>query len=490
MEWPNRLFIGGSWVEGANGSKAPVVDPATEEPFAEVCWGTAEDARAAIEAAERALAGEWATWSPARRGRLLLTVSNLVRRAAPQLAEQLTREQGKPLHQAAAEVEAAARYLEYYAGLADKLTGMTIDLGPGQLDYVSREPLGVTVHIVPWNYPLDVFCRSVGPALAAGNTCVVKPAEETSRVSLALARLFQEAGLPDGVLNVVPGPGPVVGRAMVDDPRVAGIVFTGSVETGRAVLEAAARNITPVISMELGGKAPALVFVRGIEELEGPLRVAVGALSWNAGQSCGQRSRWYVQRRLYDAFVEQLAQRARRIRVGPGLEAGVDLGPVASRAQYEKVMGYIRAGLDEGATLVAGGGRPDGVGERGFFVAPTVFADCHNGMRVVREEIFGPVLAVIPVDDIEEAVALANDSPYGLSAEVWTDDLVTAHWAAARLNVGHVTINGNAAFGFEVPFGGVKHSGFGREGGPEAILAYTRQKNVWVNLARERAGKG
>ncbi|MEW6046121.1 MAG: aldehyde dehydrogenase family protein [Bacillota bacterium] len=483
MEYPARLYIAGKWREGSDGTRVPVIDPATEEPFAEVSWGSSDDASAAVEAARRALPGEWAQWSPVRRGRLLGQVAASVREHVEPLARLLTREIGKPLNQARSEVEAAARYLEYYAGLADKLTGMTVDLGPGQLDYVRREPLGVTVHIVPWNYPLDVFCRSVAPSLAAGNTCVVKPAEETSLVSLALARLFEEQGLPPGVLNVVPGAGPTVGRALVDDPRVAGIVFTGSVETGREILAAATRHITPVISMELGGKAPVLVFVKDEAALEGPIRTAVGALTWNAGQSCGQRSRWYVQRQLYDAFIERLVERVRAIKVGPGTWAGVDLGPVASKKQYNKVMRYIQLGREEGARLVTGGGRPEGVGERGFFVAPTVFADCHNGMRIVREEIFGPVISVIPVDSVQEAVSLANDSPYGLSAEVWTDELSTAHAVAAALDVGHVTINGSAAFGFEVPFGGTKWSGFGREGGPEAILAYTRLKNVWVKVA-------
>ena len=481
MNTSYQVFIDGVWREGSDGTKVPVINPATEEIFAEVSWGSAEDASLTLEAAQKALSGEWSTWSPTRRGRFLLSVAAAVRRNVSELAMLLTNEQGKPLHQASSEVEDAARYLEYFGGLADKLTGMTIDLGPGQLDYVLREPLGVTVHIAPWNYPLDIFCRSVAPALAAGNTCVVKPAPEISLVTLALASLFQEEGIPAGVLNVIPG-GPELGKVLTEDPRVRGIVFTGSVETGRRVLEAAARNITPVISMELGGKAAALVFVKDATELDGPVGNAAGTLAWNAGQSCGQRARWYVRRDLYEPFLEQLAIRARNLLPGPGTRPGVNLGPLASKRHYEKVMGYIRIGIEEGARLIAGGGRPEGFDERGFFVAPTVFADCHNGMRIVDEEIFGPVITVIPVDNIDEAVALANDNSFGLSAEVWTSDLATAHSVASKLDVGHVTINGSAAFGFEVPFGGVKLSGLGREGGPEAVLAYTRLKNVWVNL--------
>ena len=481
MNTSYQVFIDGVWREGSDGTKVPVINPATEEIFAEVSWGSAEDASLALEAAQKALSGEWSTWSPTRRGRFLLSVAAAVRRNVSEIAALLTNEQGKPLHQALSEVEDAARYLEYFGGLADKLTGMTIDLGQGQLDYVLREPLGVTVHIAPWNYPLDIFCRSVAPALAAGNTCVVKPAPEISLVTLALASLFQEEGIPAGVLNVIPG-GPELGKVLTEDPRVRGIVFTGSVETGRRVLEAAARNITPVISMELGGKAAALVFVKDATELDGPVGNAAGTLAWNAGQSCGQRARWYVRRDLYEPFLEQLAIRARNLLPGPGTRPGVNLGPLASKRHYEKVMGYIRIGIEEGARLIAGGGRPEGFDERGFFVAPTVFADCHNGMRIVDEEIFGPVITVIPVDNIDEAVALANDNSFGLSAEVWTSDLATAHSVASKLDVGHVTINGSAAFGFEVPFGGVKLSGLGREGGPEAVLAYTRLKNVWVNL--------
>jgi len=485
MNTSYQLFINGVWREGSDGTKVPVINPATEEIFAEVSWGTPEDAILALKAGQKALSGEWSTWSPARRGRFLTSVAAAVRRNAAELAQLLSSEQGKPLHQATSEVEDAARYLEYFGGCADKLTGMTIDLGPGQLDFVLREPLGLTVHIAPWNYPLDIFCRSVAPALAAGNTCVVKPAEEISLVSLALASLFQQEGIPAGVLNVVPGPGAVLGKVLTEDPRVRGIVFTGSVETGRKVLEAASRNITPVISMELGGKAASLVFVKDASELDGPVGGAAGAMAWNAGQSCGQRSRWYVRRDLYAPFLERVAERVRSLKVGPFTQPGVSLGPLASKKQFDKVMSYIRLGQSEGARLIVGGGRPEGLGEKGYFVAPTVFADCHNRMQIVREEIFGPVITVIPVDSLDEAVALANDSSYGLSSEIWTSDLTEAHSVAARLDVGHVTINGSAAFGFEVPFGGVKLSGLGREGGPEAILAYTRLKNVWINLNRK-----
>lgn len=482
MNTSYQLFIDGVWREGSDGARVPVLNPATEEVIAEVSWGTPEDANLALEAGQKALSGEWSTWSPTRRGRFLVSVAAAVRRNVSDFAMLLSSEQGKPLHQASSEVEDAARYLEYYGGLADKLTGMTIDLGSGQLDYVLREPLGLTVHIAPWNYPLDIFCRSIAPALAAGNTCVVKPAEEISLVTLALTSLFQEEGIPAGVLNMIPGSGSVLGKVLTEDPRIRGIIFTGSVDTGRTVLQAAARNITPVISMELGGKAPALVFVKDATELDGPVGGAVGAMAWNAGQSCGQRARWYVRKDLYEPFLEQLAVRVRSMKVGPATEPGVDLGPLASKKHYDKVMRYIRLGLEEGARLIAGGDRPEGLGEQGYFVSPTVFADCHNGMQIVREEIFGPVITVIPVDSLDEAVALANDNSFGLSSEIWTSDLSTAHSVASRLDVGHVTINGSAAFGFEVPFGGVKLSGLGREGGPEAILAYTRLKNVWVNL--------
>lgn len=482
MNNPYQLFIDGVWRDGSTGARVPVINPATEESFAEVCWGTPEDANLAVDASERALTGEWSTWSPTRRGRFLFAVAASVRRNAAELAVLFSQEHGKPPHQAAGELEDAARYLEYFGGLADKLSGLTIDLGRGQLDYVLREPLGVTVHIAPWNYPLDIFCRSVAPALAAGNTCVVKPAEEISLVTLALTRLFQEEGIPAGVLNVIPGSGSVLGPVLTEDPRVRGIVFTGSVVTGRKVLQSAARNITPVVSMELGGKAPSLVFVRDASELDGPAGGAAGAMAWNTGQSCGQRSRWYVRRDLYEPFIEKVIERVRGLKVGPFTQPGVQIGPLVSKKHYDNVMNYIRIGVEEGARLIAGGGRPEGVGEKGYFVAPTVFADCNNRMRIVREEIFGPVITIIPVDSLDEALALANDNMFGLSSEIWTSDITIAHSVASKLDVGHVTINGSAAFGFEVPFGGVKQSGIGREGGPEAILAYTRLKNVWINL--------
>ena len=485
MKTPDQLLINGAWRDGSDGTRVPVINPATEKAFATICWGTTADADLALDAAEKAMHAEWSTWTPTRRGRFLFSVAGAIRRNVKELAALFSQEHGKPLHQAASEVEDAARYLEYFGGWADKLTGMTIDLGPNQMDYVLREPLGVTVHIAPWNYPLDIFCRSIGPALAAGNTCVVKPSEEISLVTLAMVNLFQEEGLPAGVLNVIPGPGAILGKYLTEDPRVRGIVFTGSVVTGRAVLEAAARNITPVVSMELGGKAPSLVFVKDASELDGPVGGAVGAMVWNAGQSCGQRSRWYVRRDLYEPFLEKLAPRVRALKPGPAAQAGVDLGPLVSKKQYERVMDYIRVGVEEGARLIAGGGRPEGLDETGYFVAPTVFANCHNGMRIVQEEIFGPVITVIPVDSLDEAVALANDNTFGLSSEIWCSDVTTVHAVASRLDAGHVTVNGSAAFGFEVPFGGVKRSGLGREGGPEAILAYTRLKNVWVNLKQK-----
>lgn len=482
MTTPSQLLIDGVWRESSDRKRVPTLNPATEQPFSDVAWATPEDAALAISAAHRATTGEWATWSPARRGRLLTSIAASIRRNATPLAQLLTTEQGKPLHQAASEVESAARYLEYYSGLADKLTGLTIDLGKGQFDYVLREPLGVTVHIAPWNYPLDIFCRSVAPALAAGNTCIVKPAPEISLATLALAEHFVNAGIPPGVLNVLPGPGESLGQVLTQDPRVRGIVFTGSVDTGRAVLQSASRHITPIISMELGGKAASLVFVNDPSQLDGPVGGAGGTMAWNAGQSCGQRARWYVRRDLYAPFLEKLAARARALKVGPGTQSGIDLGPLASKSHYEKVMSYIRLGISEGARLIAGGGRPEGLGEQGYFVAPTVFADCNNSMRIVQEEIFGPVLTVIPVDSLDQAISLANDNPFGLSAEIWTSDLATAHTAASKFDTGHVTVNGAAAFGFEVPFGGNKLSGLGREGGPESILAYTRLKNVWIKL--------
>ncbi len=480
MDIYNKLFIDGEWVEASENDFFQAINPGTEEVLAKVSSAGLKDVDLAVATSRKALKGSWKNWAPAKRGRVLTAVAQEVRENLEEMAMLLCKENGKTLDGARGEVEAAARYLEYYAGLADKITGSTYDLGSKQLDFALREPLGVTAHIIPWNYPIDVFCRSVAPALAAGNTCVVKPARETTLITMALTSFFEKHDLPAGVLNVIPGPGSLVGDALVKHPDVDGVVFTGSVSTGQKVIKNTATNITPIIAMELGSKCPALAFVNK-DNIDGPASAAAGNLIYNTGQSCGQRSRWYVERSVYDLFLEKVVDNLKGVKVGPGIESGVNMGSVVSKAQYDKIMNYIKIGKEEGARLILGGGRPKNLDDTGYFIAPTVFADCDNSMTIVQEEIFGPVLSVIPVDSLEEAVELANDNLYGLSAEIWCNDITKANWAAKQIDAGHISINGTAAFGFEVPFGGVKESGFGREGGPEAILEYTVVKNIWIN---------
>lgn len=481
-----ELYINGQWRGASDGSVHSLIDPATGGPCDSVASGGEADIDEAVAAARAAVGGTrapsqatWPRWTPSERGRMLSEVARLVRAAKENLAALLREENGKTVLGAEAEVESAARYIEYYAGLSDKIQGSELALAHGITDYVRREPLGVTAHIIPWNYPLDVFCRSIAPALAAGNTVVAKPSLEVARATQTMVGLFEQAGIPAGVLNVVPGNGKSAGARLASHPDIDGLVFTGSLETGRTVLELASRNITPIISIELGSKCPALVFCDG-ELLEAAIGESVGNMIWNCGQSCGQRSRVYVERRVYDRFVSGIEKRLAGVRVGMPGDPETQLGPLANSNQFAKYCDFLERGRHAGAREISAPRLPEGLPEGGYFVRPTAFADCRQDMDIVRHEVFGPMIAILPVDSFPEAIRLANDSRYGLSAAVWTDSVKQEHLAIRDLNVGHVTVNGSGAFGFEVPFGGVGDSGYGREGGPTAIYAYTREKNVYV----------
>lgn len=475
------LWIAGQSVPAKNGEAFPVLDPGRGEILGSAARGGAVDIDRAVEAAQRAFhSAEWRGMDPFQRGRFLWAWARKIEDEEESLARLLSLENGKPLRHAHDEVYTTIRNFEYYAGWADKNDGRILRVPGGAFDYILHEPLGVVGHIIPWNYPLDIFARGVAPCLAIGNTVVVKPAEETPLSAVALARMASDAGLPAGVVNVVTGLGSEAGASLASHSGIQGLAFCGSVDTGKEVLTAAARHITPVVSLELGGKSPCLIFPDA--DVERAAENAALGICYNTGQSCGALSRVLVQRELVSRVVEKIKETLATVRLGYGLE-DPGMGPLISEAQLKKVLGYVETGCGEGARLLYGGRHPDDEKlARGFFVEPTLFADARPGMRIVEEEIFGPVISMLAFDTEEEAVRIANASKYGLSAEIWTRDLSRAHRVATQLDVSHVTINGGGGFGIEAPFGGVKQSGFGREGGWESILQYSRVKNVWINL--------
>lgn len=475
------LWIDGQAVEPVAGGYFPVIDPSNGKVLAEAARGEGADVNKAVEAAQHAFyANEWRGLKPFERGRLLVRLAEKINAERDQLAKLLSMENGKPLSQSYDEVETTVRNFEYYGGWADKIHGRIIPISEEVLDYISLEPLGVVGHIIPWNYPLDIFARGVAPCLAIGNTIVAKPAEDTPLSTLEIGRLTAEVGFPAGVVNVVSGFGKEAGAALAGHTGIQGLAFCGSIESGREVMQLAAENITPVVSLELGGKSPLIIF-DDANLLEAASSGAHSIL-YNTGQSCGCLSRVLVQRKALEQVTDTILATLAKVRAG-AWQDDPDLGPVVSSKQLERVLGYINVGRSEGAKVIFGGHRLQGEPfDLGFYIEPTVFAEVKSGMRIVEEEIFGPVLGIMDFDTEEEAIQLANGSRYGLSAEIWTNNLSRAHRVAARLDVSHVTINGGGGFGIEAPFGGVKQSGFGREGGYESILQYSRVKNVWVNL--------
>ncbi len=478
------LLIGGRWLPAASGESFEVENPASERRIARVAKGGAEDVQRAVEAARKALeTRDWQRMNPSQRGQLLWRLAEAVEARADEFAQLESLDNGKPLTIArAADVALTVDHFRYYAGWATKIEGETIPINSGDgaryLDYTLREPVGVVGQIIPWNFPLLMAAWKLGAALACGNAVVLKPAEQTPLTALLLAELICEVGFPDGVVNVVTGFGDA-GAALAGHPGVDKVAFTGSTEVGHEIVKASAGNLKRV-SLELGGKSPAIVFDDA--DLELAAAGVAGAIFFNHGQCCCAGSRLFAGPKILDELVERVSEIARKTRVGDGFDPDTDMGPLVSRQQYERVTSYIESGSQQGAKLLSGGAeRPEHL-PRGHFVRPTVFTETNREMRVVQEEIFGPVVCVQPFEELDEVIARGNDTPYGLAASVWTRDINKAHKVAAGLHAGTVWINCHNVFDAAAPFGGYKKSGYGREMGRHALDLYTQTKNVIVRL--------
>jgi aldehyde dehydrogenase (NAD+) len=477
-----QLFINGEWRDSASRQTLDVINPATEEVVASVPSADRADVDAAVSAARAALNGPWGQLAARERGRLLWRLGEKLLERADEVARLETLHNGKPIFESRQiEVPAAAECLQYYAGWADKIHGETVPVRGSYLTYTLREPVGVVAAIVPWNFPLLLTSWKVGPALACGNTVIIKPASQTPLTAIALAEIANEVGIPPGVINVITGPGSAVGQLLVEHPGIDKIAFTGDTSTGRQIMRGAAGTLKH-ITLELGGKSPNIVFPDA--DLDSAVRGATTGIFYGKGEVCAAGSRLLVDRSIKDEFLEKVAARARKLSPGDPMDPKTRLGAVASRRQLETDLRYIDIAKQEGATLMAGGERADIGTGKGFFLQPTVFADVTPQMTIAREEIFGPVLAAIDFADVDEAIARANDSSYGLAAAVWTKDIKKAHYVARKLQAGTVWVNTYNVYDTAAPFGGYKQSGFGREMSVHALEHYTQVKSVWVDLNR------
>jgi aldehyde dehydrogenase (NAD+) len=475
-----KLLIGGQWVDSASGKTFETINPATEEVVAKLAEAGTEDVERAVKAARKAFdEGPWPKMAAADRGKVLRRIADGIRKNLQAFADLETADTGKTLFDSGKiEVPLAAEIFEYYGGWADKVYGETVPVKGNALAFTLRDPVGVVGMITPWNFPLLLETWKVAPALACGNTCILKPAQLTPLTALKLGEIALEAGLPEGVLNVIPGPGRAVGDALVKHAGVDKIAFTGSTEVGKGVLKGAADTIKRV-SVELGGKSPNIIFADA--DAESAIRGALTGIFYNKGEVCAAGSRIFVEKSVYDQVSEGIAKKAAGMTIGDPRDKGTRMGPVVSKAQLDTVMSYIESGKKDGAKLLAGGVK--GTQAKGFFVQPTVFGGATNQMKIAREEIFGPVATLIPFEDFDDVVKQANDTFYGLAAGIWSKDIKKALRAAKAVKAGTVWVNTYNLYDPGLPFGGFKQSGFGRELGKHALDGYTEVKSVWVDLS-------
>jgi len=478
---PGQLLIDGQWVDGSK--KFDIINPATEEVLTEITEASASDVDCAVAAARRAFedrSGAWRKLSASDRGRLIWKLADLVEKNIDELAKLETLDNGKPIFESRyVDMPMVIDVLRYYAGLATKIHGETVNTFETAFTYTLREPVGVVGLIVPWNFPLLLASWKLGPALACGNTLVLKPAEQTPLTTLKLGELVIEAGFPAGVINILTG-GPETGKAIVAHPGIDKIAFTGSTAVGKEIMRGAADTLKRV-TLELGGKSPNIVFSDA--DIDGAVKGAINGIFYGKGEVCNAGSRLFLESKLKDEFTEKLVARASKMRPADPLDPKTRLGAIVSQEQMNTLLGFIEAGKSEGAKLVAGGNRVSMNGGKGFFIEPTIFGDVKNDMRIAREEIFGPVLSILTFDDIDEVIERANNNPYGLAAAVWTRDIKKAHTVSRRLKAGTVWINTYGLMDAALPFGGYKSSGFGRELGAHAMEHYTELKTVWLNMS-------
>jgi aldehyde dehydrogenase (NAD+) len=478
---PGRLLIDGQWVDGAK--MFDTINPATGEVLTQIAEASRADVDRAVVAARRAFEdrnGAWRKLSSSERGRMIWKLADLIEKNIDEFAELETLDNGKPIFESRyVDMPMVIDVLRYYAGWATKIHGETVNSFETAFTYTLREPVGVVGLIVPWNFPLLLTSWKLGPALACGNTLVLKPAEQTPLTALRLGELVIEAGFPAGVINILTG-GPATGKAIVEHPGIDKIAFTGSTAVGKEIMRGAADTLKRV-TLELGGKSPNIVFADS--DIDNAVKGAISGIFYGKGEVCNAGSRLFLENKLKDEFTEKLVARASKMRPADPLDPKTRMGAIVSQEQMQTVLGYIEAGKTDGATLLAGGNRVQVDGSKGFFIEPTIFGDVKNNMKVAQEEIFGPVLAVLTFDDVDEVIAQANNNPYGLAAAVWTRDVKKAHSVSRRLKAGTVWINTYGLMDASLPFGGYKSSGFGRELGANALEHYTEVKTVWLNMA-------